>query len=102
MSAATIPTPVPVVPLMTADEFLAKHIDDRFVELVNGQVVAIPMPRFEHGEVCMNAGAIIREYVKKNWLGRVMGNDTFVKTSEESVRGADVFFLSYTRFPKTK
>jgi Uma2 family endonuclease len=58
------------------------------------------MPGFEHGEVCMNAGAILREFVKKHGLGRVMGNDTFVKTTDKSTRGADVFFISYARLPK--
>lgn len=100
MSTATIPTPVPATPLMTADEFLAKHIDDRFIELINGQIVRLPMPGCEHGEVCMNAGAILREHVKKHKLGRVMGNDTFVKTGNNSVRGADVFYISYSRMPK--
>lgn len=100
MSTATIPSPMPATPLMTADEFLAHHIDDHFVELVNGRVMEIPMPGFEHGEVCMNAGSILREFVKKHGLGRVTGNDTFVKTGDASVRGADVFFTSYARLPK--
>jgi Uma2 family endonuclease len=72
------------------------------VELVKGRVVRYPMPGAEHGEVCGNAYAFLREFVKPSKLGRVMSNDTFVRvtTSPDTYRGADVCFLSYARLPK--
>ena len=85
---------------MTAEEFLALHGDESNVELVKGRVVRYPMPGGTHGEVCLNAGAIIREFVKKHGLGRAMSNDTFTRTSTDTIRGADVCYLSYSRLPK--
>lgn len=88
--------------LMTAAEFVRRHGDESGVELVKGRVVRYPMPGAEHGEVCLTAGAIIREFVKQHGLGRVMSNDTFVRTGTDpdTYRGADVCFLSYARAPK--
>jgi Uma2 family endonuclease len=87
---------------MTAEEFLKLHGDESGVELVKGRVVRYPMPGGEHGEVCGNAYAFIREVVKAGGLGRVMTNDTFVRTgtNPDTFRGADVCFISYTRLPK--
>lgn len=102
MSTATIPNPVPAVPLMTAEEFLAKHGDDRWVELVKGRLVEIPMPGAKHGRVCSKVSLHLGLYEMRTGLGRVMSNDTFVQTGDEpaSFRGGDIIYLSYARLPK--
>lgn len=99
MSTATIP---PAPALMTAAEFLKLHGDDSGVELVKGRIVRCPMPGAEHGRVCGEAYASLREFVKPRELGRLMTNDTHVYAGADpdSVRGADVCFLSYKRLPK--
>lgn len=89
-------------PLMTAEEFVRLHGDESGVELVDGQLVRLPMPGSEHGEVCLTAGAMVRDHVKRAGLGRVMGNDTFVRVRPDGVRGADVCFISYARLPKDR
>lgn len=88
-------------PPMTADEFLKLYGDESGVELIKGQVVRLPTPGGVHGEVCLNAGAIIRDFVKANRRGRVMSNDTFVRTraNPDGCRGADVLFVSYATLP---
>jgi len=102
MSTATLPTPIPATPLMTAEEFLAKHGDDRWVELVKGRLVEIPMPGAKHGGVCSKATYLLTHYSMEKRLGRVMSNDTFVQTGDEptSFRGGDVIYLSYARLPR--
>jgi Uma2 family endonuclease len=91
----------PSPPLMTAEEFVRLHGHESGVELVKGRLVRTPMPGGKHGEVCLTAGALIREVVKANRLGRVMCNDTFVRvgTNPDTYRGADVCFISYARLP---
>ncbi len=88
--------------LMTVDEFLNTYGDQSGVELVNGLLVRLPMPGLQHGEVCLNAGVIIREFVKAHRLGRVMSNDSFVRLRENPalVRGPDVLYISYAALPK--
>ena len=97
-------TPVPLAPAdpphMTAEEFVRLHGDESGVELVDGRIVRLPMPGSEHGEVCGNALVLIHQAVKSARLGRVMGNDTFVRVRPDGVRGADVCFISYARLPK--
>src|SRR4051812_967579 len=98
-ATAALPTPAP--PLMTGEEFLKLHGHETNVELVKGRVVRYPMPGGKHGEVCGNAYFLIREFVKRRDLGRVMTNDTFVRMAVlDTVRGADVCYLSYARLPK--
>ena len=102
MSAATIPAPAPTTPLMTAEQFLAKHGDDRYVELVNGHVVEIPMPGSPHGRICSKANYFFAKYEIEAGLGRVLSHDTFVQTKDDpvAVRGADLIYLSYARLSK--
>lgn len=60
------------------------------------------MPGAEHGEVCGNAYAFIREAAKAMAFGRVMCNDTFIRVAVNpaTYRGADVCFVSYAKLPK--
>jgi Uma2 family endonuclease len=96
---------------MTAAEFLKKYGGYSGVELVRGRVVwagqssrpgneESRMAKFRHGVFCNNAAHLITEFVRSNNLGRVAVNDSFVPTAEDTVRGADVLFVSYTRVPK--
>lgn len=98
---SAVAAPPPIHGLVTVAEFLREHGDESGVELVNGRIVRLPMPGSQHGEVCLNAGAIIRDFVKRNRLGRAMSNDTFVvtRTNPPDVRGADVVYVSYQTLP---
>ncbi len=59
------------------------------------------MPGGRHGKVCFKAALLIGNFVEANRLGRVMTNDTFIRTREnpDGCRGADVVFLSYGTLP---
>lgn len=94
-------TTATATPLVTADEFLRVHGDASGVELVNGKIVRLPMPGAMHGEVCVTAAALIHQFVKTNKLGRVMGNDTYIRTrtAPDGCRGADVCYVSYAVLP---
>jgi Uma2 family endonuclease len=98
MSAVLTP---PAVKLLTAAEFAEKYADRRY-ELVRGIPVETPMPTLRHGKVCLTFGRLLGNFVDEHDLGHVMGNDSFVKVESdpETVRGADVLFISYERLPK--
>ena len=91
-------------PFVTAEEFVKLHGHESGVELVKGRVVRCPMPGVKHGEVCLNAGSIIRDFVKRHGLGRVVSNDTSVRTgtSPDTYRGGDICFISYAVLPKDR
>jgi Uma2 family endonuclease len=90
--------------LLSVEEFLERHGDESNIELVDGKVVRYPMPFNEHGYVGNNFCVDLTNYVRKNKLGRVVNNDTFVKVKDNParVRGADCAYLSFARYPATK
>lgn len=87
-------------PLMTASQFVQQFGNQR-AELVHGKVMELAMPGTQHGIVCMRTALAIGSFVEKNQLGRAAGNDTFVQTHRgpDSVRGADICYWSFNRFP---
>ena len=101
MSAVLAPPSSAALQLMTADEFLRLHGDDTGIELIDGHPVRLPMPGFQHAEVCGNAYHHLRAFVKGNNLGRVFSNDPFIRTrsNPDGFRGADVVYISYDTLP---
>ena len=90
-----------------ADMFLeyVEQIDDRIVELVEGVIVDMSRPGWEHGEILSLVHASIVVYVRENRLGRVAVGDTgFVlerrEDGKDTVRGLDLAFVSKERASK--
>ena len=87
-----------------ADMFLeyVEQIDDRIVELVEGVIVDMSRPGWEHGEILMSIAGRIHSHVLANDLGRVAVGDTgFVlerrEDGKDTVRGLDLAFVSKER-----
>lgn len=99
-STVTLPTAAPVL-LMTAEEFVRRYLRANF-ELVKGVLKELPVPFLKHGRICFLIARFIEEAAERQTLGRVMTNDSFVKTrsNPDSVRGADVCYFSYDRLPR--
>ncbi|MGQ0637453.1 MAG: Uma2 family endonuclease [Planctomycetaceae bacterium] len=87
--------------LVTADEFLTMT-SDTAKELVRGEVVDMGNPSALHGFVCMNVGAILREWARRNRAGYVFGNDSGVVTERDpdTVRGPDCQYISVQKLPQ--
>jgi Uma2 family endonuclease len=94
--SATITKPV------TADELLAMPDDGNRYELVKGELIRMAPAGFQHGEVAMNIGAPLHEYVKRNNLGRVYAAETgFILTQDpDTVRAPDSAFIRQERVEK--
>ncbi|MCI0637852.1 MAG: Uma2 family endonuclease [Gemmataceae bacterium] len=78
--------------LITAEEFAKTGPETDGFELVRGELVPIPPPRRRHGEVCINAGFLLKQYVKRRGKDSVVGNDAGILTERDpdTVRGIDV------------
>lgn len=83
-------TAPPAEKLLTPDEFMQLKIER--AELVDGKVIEIMPPVFDHDEFAFIIAGILRPWVKKNGLGRV-GGGSFV-TEADRVRAPDVSFIS--------
>ena len=88
--------------LITAEEYAKMPDTGRPTELVRGRIVEMNVPIPKHGYVCLNAGAILRDFVRRSDLGRAFSNDSGVITERDpdTVRGPDVWYVSYQKLPK--
>jgi Uma2 family endonuclease len=81
---------------MTAEEFCdwvhEPAQDDKWFELVRGEVIELPPPRKPHGVVCIKVGAVLERYTMERGSGYVAGNDSGVilERDPDTVRGPDV------------
>ena len=77
---------------------------DRIVELVEGEIVEMPLPNGEHGEVLAILTVKIGHYVLEKELGRVTTGDAgFIlernPDGRDTVRGMDLAFISKSKAP---
>ena len=94
--------------VISADGFLkilgSPEYGDRIVELVDGEIVEMPLPNGQHGEVLAILTVRIGQYVLENELGRVTTGDAgFVLErnldGRDTVRGMDLAFISKSKAP---
>ena len=99
---ATVTQPV------TADNFLEvaslPEYADCLVELVEGEVVTMGLNNGMHGEIVIEIGRVLGNFVKPRGLGRVTGADAaFVlernPDGRDTVRGLDIAYISRERAP---
>lgn len=98
MSTASAAAPA----LMTAEEFGERPDPGHPEELVRGRIVPMPQPMPRHGQICFQAGYLLRRFLDNHDLGHVLSNDSGVITERgpDTVRSADVVYYSYARVPK--
>ena len=78
--------------------------DDRIVELVGGELVEMPKPSGQHGQITMLLAARIFNFAVNNGLGVVTAAETgFIlernPDGRDTVRGLDIAFLSKASAP---
>ncbi len=87
--------------LMTGEE-LARHPELQPCELVNGRVVPMTLTEFGHGDLVLEIGARLRAWAKETARGRAAVGDVAIYTRRDpdSVRGADVVYISHERYAR--
>jgi len=93
------------VKLLTAEEFfeLPNPKDGSKQELVRGEIITMPGPGFEHGEVQANVCFAIKTFLKANPIGRVFVESGLITDRKpDTVRGPDVSYYSKERLPLDK
>lgn len=91
---------------ISAEGFLeivaSSEYSDCILELVEGEIVEMPLPTGLHGQITMLIAAKVFNYVSDNGLGLVTAADTgFVlehnPDGRDTVRGLDIAFIRSTR-----
>ena len=94
---------VAVEPRMNAEQFFTwcnrPENRDRHFELERGDVVEVSRPGERHGFVCLNVGAILRNYTFGRRKGYACSNDTglILERDPDTVRGPDVVLYDEAR-----
>ncbi len=84
--------------LMTAEEFCdwvhQPEQEDKWFELVRGEVIELPSPTKPHGFICIRVGHALMSYADQRGFGYVTCNDSGVllERDPDTVRGPDVAF----------
>ena len=88
--------------LMTAAEFEDAGESLGPCELVRGEVIPLSPGGVSHSRISLRLGFILERWAQQSGLGRVFGNELgiVVERNPDTVRGADVAYISYKRLPK--
>jgi len=90
--------------LVTCDEFERIAHDLGPCELIDGEIIQLSPGGFDHSFSSSKIDRILGDFVEKNDLGWVLGNEAGLRIREDLPRsfGADVLFISYKRIPREK
>lgn len=84
---------------MTLDEFLANDLEG--YEYIKGELVPMPPPTMEHGEISINIILLLGSHVRAKQLGALYTAETTFKLGERAVK-PDVAFVSKERLPENR
>jgi Uma2 family endonuclease len=82
--------------LLTVEQFEQLGETDERYELVDGELVMQPMPTFEHDDIRDSIVQSLREYLKRNPIGRAVA-ERGMQTAPNTVRRADAAFYKGSR-----
>lgn len=84
---------------MTADELLHVDIPGKSTELVRGRLVVREPSGTRHGMVQATLTWLVTDFVRRNQLGVVFGQDTGfrIESNPDTVRGPDLAFVAADR-----
>lgn len=87
---------------MTAKEFETACADLGPCELVRGEVIPLSPGGYEHSHITVNIAGLLWQWARQSKLGRVLSGEPglVVENDPDTVRGADVVYISYQRIPR--
>jgi Uma2 family endonuclease len=95
--------PEPIQKLVSIDEFFelanSPHFSDMVVELIDGVIVEMTKPGFQHGVITNHLAFLLTAHATQNKLGIIIAAETGYVLAENTVRGVDIGFVSYQRLP---
>jgi Uma2 family endonuclease len=85
-------------------EALFERGDNGRAELVEGKLIRMSPTGYSHGWIENNFGGVLRNFVEQHNLGRVLTGEVgiYTRRDPDSVRGADVVYISNERFSQVQ
>ena len=86
---------------MTASDLLRLRGEGVRGELIRGMLCETMSTGQEHGEIVMNLGASLKNFIKPQKLGRLSGSDSgvWLERDPDTVREPDIAFFSAAKMP---
>jgi len=87
--------------LITAEQLLEMGDIGR-CELIAGEIVHLSPASYDHGDIAMEIGALLRNFVRPRRLGKVLAAETGfrIRRNPDTVRAPDAAFVCSERIPK--
>ena len=87
---------------VTAEQLLEMNLDQP-CELIAGEIVMMTPAGFQHGEIALNIGCLLKLHANKNRLGKVVSAEAgfVISRDPDTVRAPDVAFVRQERQPKS-
>ena len=82
--------------LYTYEDYL-KLNDDNQYEIIGGKLIMVPSPRSKHQIISLELAATLRDYARKNKLGRVITAPMDVLLSKTEKPQPDILFIAKER-----
>jgi Uma2 family endonuclease len=88
--------------LVTADELLTMPQNGP-CELIAGEIVKMTPTGYQHGDIELTIGSLLRTHAARNKLGRVVSGEAgfLISRDPDTVRAPDVAFVRQDRQPKS-
>ena len=84
--------------LMTAEELFRLDDDSHRHELIKGELLTMPLPKFLHGYITVNLSALLYNHVERNNIGRLVAHAGFkLESDPDTVLGPDIAFIARDR-----
>ncbi len=98
---ATTMTKPPTTELLTATDLLRLASEGVLGELIRGVLHETMMMGVEHGEIVVNLGAELRNFIKPQRLGTLTGADAGIRLEHDpdTVRAPDLAYFSAATMP---
>ena len=89
--------------LMTAEELMNLPDDDLRHELINGELIAMPLPKFPHGRAATRLGGPLVQFVEDHDLGEACIGDVGYQLTRnpDTVLVPDISFISKQRLKES-
>ena len=90
--------------LMTAEELMQLPDDDLRYELINGELITMPLPKVPHGRSATRLGLPLAQFVLNHDLGEVYISDVGFQLTwnPDTVVGPDISFISKERLEQAE
>ncbi|MCZ0938678.1 MAG: Uma2 family endonuclease [Caldilineaceae bacterium] len=87
--------------LLTADDLLRLYSEGVRGELIRGALCETMPTGLTHGEIVMNLGGALRNFVRPRRLGRLVGSDSgmLLERDPDTVLEPDIAFISAQKLP---